>query len=194
MRQRRLAWRLPVRTLVASVTPKLCTLGGETGYPGNYWFSRSIGKFVIKVERRIIGTSESKLACRPNSDALSRIYSNVLLYATVWRDSQGGRGVGGEQAMKRHGDGLQLRRCDCGAAHLTAREVQVLLLIAAGLGGQAIGHELGISPRTVEDHLAVMRQHAGAHDSAELVARCYAAEILLPGWPPQWSGRSCLSI
>jgi len=96
--------------------------------------------------------------------------------------------------MKRHGDGLRFRRCDCGAAHLTAREVQVLLLVASGLGGQAIGHELGISSRTVEDHLAVMRKHAGARDSAELVARCFAAKILLPAWPPQWSGKSCLLI
>jgi DNA-binding NarL/FixJ family response regulator len=96
--------------------------------------------------------------------------------------------------MGRHSDGLQFWRCDCEAAHLTAREVQVLLLVATGLSGQAIGHKLGISPRTVEDHLAVMRKHAGAHDSAELVARCYAAEILLPGWPPQWSGKSCLLI
>jgi hypothetical protein len=44
----------------------------------------------------------------------------------------------------------------------------------------------------VEDHLAIMRKNAGARDSAELVARCYAAGILLPAWPPQWSGKSCL--
>jgi DNA-binding NarL/FixJ family response regulator len=96
--------------------------------------------------------------------------------------------------MKTHGDGTRPQRCGCGAAHLTAREVQVLLLVAAGFGGHAIGHELGISSRTVEDHLAVMRRRTGARDSAELVARCYAAEILLPAWPPQWSGKSCLLI
>jgi DNA-binding CsgD family transcriptional regulator len=96
--------------------------------------------------------------------------------------------------MERHGDGGRLAPCACGAAHLTARELQILLLVATGLSSRAIGHELGISPRTVEDHLTVMRKHAGAHDSAELVARCYAAEVLLPGWPPRWSGRNCLLI
>jgi DNA invertase Pin-like site-specific DNA recombinase/DNA-binding CsgD family transcriptional regulator len=94
--------------------------------------------------------------------------------------------------MERHGDGSRLAPCACGAAHLTFREVQVLLLAAAGLSGRAIGRKLGISPRTVEDHLTVMRKHAGACGTAELVARCYAVEVLVPGWPPRWSGRTCL--
>ena len=96
--------------------------------------------------------------------------------------------------MGHHGDAGRLTPCACGAAHLTAREVQVLLLAAAGLTSRAIGHKLGISPRTVEDHLTIMRKHAGACDAAELVARCYAAEVFAPGWPPRWSGRSCLLI
>lgn len=96
--------------------------------------------------------------------------------------------------MGRQDDAGRLAPCTCGASHLTSREVQVLLLAAAGLSGRAIGRKLGISPRTVEDHLTAMRKHAGACDTAELVARCYAAEILAPGWPPRWSGRSCLLI
>jgi DNA-binding CsgD family transcriptional regulator len=96
--------------------------------------------------------------------------------------------------MGDHGDAGRSALCTCGAAHLTSRKVQVLLLAAAGLSGRAIGHQLGISPRTVEDHLTVMRKHAGASDTTELVARCYAAEVLIPAWPPRWSGRSCLLI
>lgn len=99
--------------------------------------------------------------------------------------------------MRRGGEGgsRQGRNgCGCGAAHLTAREVEVLLLVAVGLGSNAIGRRLGISRRTVEDHLALMRKHAEAHDCAELVARSYASEILMPGWPPRWSGKSCLLI
>ncbi|MFQ6059285.1 MAG: response regulator [Anaerolineae bacterium] len=37
---------------------------------------------------------------------------------------------------------------------LTAREVEVLRLAAGGLTNRAIGHELGISDRTVQGHLA----------------------------------------
>ena len=96
--------------------------------------------------------------------------------------------------MGDHGDAGRSALCTCGAAHLTSRKVQVLLLAAAGLSGRAIGHQLGISPRTVEDHLTVMRKRAGARDTTELVARCYAAEVLVPAWPPRWSGRSCLLI
>ena len=82
--------------------------------------------------------------------------------------------------------------CCCNTeTHLTDREIQVLLLVAIGLGNRVIGRDLGISPRTVEEHLAVMRKRVGARDRAELVARCYAAEILLPTWPPAWSGRNC---
>ena len=85
--------------------------------------------------------------------------------------------------------------CGCSAeTHLTVREIQVLLLVASGLSNCAIGRDLGISPRTVEEHLAMMRKRAGAHDRAELVARCFAAEILLPTWPPSWSGRNCTLI
>jgi DNA-binding CsgD family transcriptional regulator len=95
----------------------------------------------------------------------------------------------------RCGGGVGSRqKCGCEAAHLTLREIQVLLLVAIGLGSSPIGQRLGISRRTVEDHLAVMRKRAGAHDSAELVARSYAAEVLLPGWPPRWSGSRCLLI
>lgn len=96
--------------------------------------------------------------------------------------------------MKHHGERDFSQRCSCGGPHLTGREVQVLLQLALGFSSNTIASNLCISQRTVEDHLAVMRKRAGAHGSVELVARCYAAEILLPGWPPRWSGRSCLTI
>jgi DNA invertase Pin-like site-specific DNA recombinase len=86
------------------------------------------------------------------------------------------------------------RQWGCGAGHLTTREIEVLRLAAAGLSSRVIARQLRISPRTVDDHLRVMRQRAGAADRAELIARAYAAEILLPGWPPRWSGKHCLLI
>lgn len=96
--------------------------------------------------------------------------------------------------MRRGGEAGCRARRSCGAGHLTGREIEVLLLVATGLCSGEIARRLRISPRTVDDHLSVMRQRAGAADRCELIARCYAAEILLPGWPPRWSGRRCLQI
>jgi DNA invertase Pin-like site-specific DNA recombinase/DNA-binding CsgD family transcriptional regulator len=84
--------------------------------------------------------------------------------------------------------------CGCGTRHLSSRQIDVLQLLARGLCSSEIARKLGISPRTVDDHVRVMRQHAGAADRVELVARCYAAEVLLLGWPPRWSGKRCMQV
>lgn len=82
-------------------------------------------------------------------------------------------------------------RCGCGEAHLTTREIEILLLAAVGLHSQEVARELGISSRTVDDHFAEMLRRAGARSRCELVARCYAFEIIYD-WPPWWSGSLCL--
>ncbi len=85
-------------------------------------------------------------------------------------------------------------RCRSGADHLTDREVDVLLLVAAGQHNKEIAQVLGISTRTVDHHLRTMLRRAGAQSRVELVARCYAAEIMVAGtWPPAWSGGRCLA-
>jgi DNA-binding CsgD family transcriptional regulator len=79
--------------------------------------------------------------------------------------------------------------------HLTDREIEVLLLVAAGMRNGLIAEQLGISVRTVDQHITVMRHRASAGNRGELIARCYAAGILRPGvWPPTWTGSRCLGI
>jgi DNA-binding CsgD family transcriptional regulator len=86
------------------------------------------------------------------------------------------------------------RRCQSDADHLTDREVDVLLLVALGKHNKEIAQVLGISTRTVDHHLRTMLRRAGAQSRVELVARCYAAEIMVAGtWPPAWSGSRCLA-
>lgn len=82
----------------------------------------------------------------------------------------------------------------CSSPHLTRREVEVLLLIARGFTSKIVAMEMGISRRTVEDHLRAMRGRAGAQNSSELITRGFAAGIIVPSWPPQWSGTSCLGL
>jgi len=67
-------------------------------------------------------------------------------------------------------------------------------LLAAGFASKQIGLQLGISPRAVEDHVSAMRQRAAAQSVTALITRCHAAGILIPAWPPRWSGSCCLRI
>jgi DNA-binding CsgD family transcriptional regulator len=53
---------------------------------------------------------------------------------------------------------------------LTARQREVLALVANGNTNRQIGRWLGIDPRTVNRHLAVIYQVLGAHDRAQAVA------------------------
>jgi DNA-binding NarL/FixJ family response regulator len=60
---------------------------------------------------------------------------------------------------------------------LTDRELDVLRLAARGLTNRAIGHELGISHRTVQGHLANMYGKLGVNSRTEAVT-----EALQRGW------------
>lgn len=65
----------------------------------------------------------------------------------------------------------------CGAAgpQLTARQEQVLRLVADGLTDAAIGHRLGCSPRTVDKHLEHIYRKLGVScRSAAVAAACTA--------------------
>jgi DNA-binding NarL/FixJ family response regulator len=53
---------------------------------------------------------------------------------------------------------------------LTARELGVLELVAAGKTNRLVGEELGLSALTVKSHLARISRKLGTGDRAELVA------------------------
>lgn len=56
-----------------------------------------------------------------------------------------------------------------GSELLTAREREVLGLIAAGASNKEAGRQLGISPRTIEVHRARIMEKLGAKNAADLV-------------------------
>lgn len=66
---------------------------------------------------------------------------------------------------------------------LTAREREVLTLIAQGLTGKAIAEQLGLSPNTVERHRTNIMNKLGLHNRAELV-RFAIRERLIDSDPP----------
>jgi DNA-binding NarL/FixJ family response regulator len=66
---------------------------------------------------------------------------------------------------------------------LTAREREVLTLIAEGLTGKAIADRLSLSPNTVERHRTNIMNKLGLHNRAELV-RFAIRERLIDDKPP----------
>jgi DNA-binding NarL/FixJ family response regulator len=88
--------------------------------------------------------------------------------------------VHGDLAMSRHwarrvvssltGGNRRAQRAPSGFA-LTARELEVLRLLADGLTAREIGAVLGISTRTAEGHVAQILRRLGARNRAEAVRR-----------------------
>jgi DNA-binding CsgD family transcriptional regulator len=83
--------------------------------------------------------------------------------------------------------------CCCHASHFTEHELLILSQVAAGATNEEIAVGLNISGHTVAGHLRKMLSRSQARNRAELIARAYAAGVLLPQtWPPLLSGRRCL--
>ncbi|WP_432570805.1 response regulator transcription factor [Kineococcus sp. SYSU DK005] len=60
-------------------------------------------------------------------------------------------------------------RAQVGTNHLTAREAQILQLVASGLSGADIADQLGLSTHTIAQHLATARRKYGVRSSAAAV-------------------------
>ncbi|GHH85034.1 helix-turn-helix transcriptional regulator [Streptomyces capitiformicae] len=80
--------------------------------------------------------------------------------------------------VPRRREGHDTIPADLRRAGVTPREYEVLRLLGARLGNQEIAEHLFLSPRTVEKHLASLRNRTGQADRAALIAlaRRYAAD------------------
>jgi DNA-binding NarL/FixJ family response regulator len=67
------------------------------------------------------------------------------------------------------------RRADNGIDSLSAREVEVLQLVAGGQSNKDIGEALHLSALTVKSHLARIARKLGTGDRAEMVAHALRA-------------------
>ena len=63
---------------------------------------------------------------------------------------------------------------------LTERELQILSLTARGLTNKAIGAQLAISDRTVQNHLANIFQKLNAESRTEAVMRAVSLGLIPP--------------
>jgi DNA-binding CsgD family transcriptional regulator len=64
------------------------------------------------------------------------------------------------------------------AAHLTARELDILLLLAEGLSTAEIADQLVLSPRTVEHHVSAILRKLGEPARARAVAAAWRLGVL----------------
>jgi DNA-binding NarL/FixJ family response regulator len=73
------------------------------------------------------------------------------------------------------------RQSPAGLEELTAREREVMALVAKGLNNEEIAERLVVSPATAKTHVgrAMMKLHA--HDRAQLVVLAYETGLVLPG-------------
>ena len=69
-----------------------------------------------------------------------------------------------------------------GLSELTAREREVLGLVASGLSNEDIARRIYVSQSTVKTHVARTMAKLGARDRAQLVVIAYESGLIRPGW------------
>lgn len=74
--------------------------------------------------------------------------------------------------------GLRGNRTDSGVSDLSAREIEVLRLVADGNSNKEIGETLSLSALTVKSHLARIARKLGTGDRAEMVALVMRAGVI----------------
>ena len=77
-------------------------------------------------------------------------------------------------------DTLTRRRTDTPAYGLTARELQVLRLLAAGKTNRAIAADLGLAEKTVDRHVTNIFTKLGVSSRAAATAYAYEHRLLQP--------------
>jgi DNA-binding NarL/FixJ family response regulator len=74
---------------------------------------------------------------------------------------------------------LQHHAAPVGATTLTAREREVLQLVAAGLANKEVGHRLGISVKTAENHRHRLMVKLGARNAADLTRVAFELGLVI---------------
>ena len=124
------------------------------------------GEFALEALRA--GASGYLLKAAGSSQLLAGVRSVFLGSIVVHRDLRSSLGVGLPGTGSRTNDGL------------SRREVEVLRLIAKGLTNRAIAREVGIAPRTADQHAHNILVKVGARSRVEAVRYAIDHELISP--------------
>jgi HD-GYP domain-containing protein (c-di-GMP phosphodiesterase class II) len=153
---RQSAWLGPLGTL--AVQQRECLDG--SGYP------RGLSGAAISAAARVLGAADAYQAMRER-----RPYRNALPASEAARELRAevraGRMDADAVEAVLSAAGHQAVRRRTGAAGLTGRELEVLRLAARGLSSKQIAQDLGISPKTVRNHIEHIYAKIGASSRAQ---------------------------
>jgi HD-GYP domain-containing protein (c-di-GMP phosphodiesterase class II) len=145
----------PVGRLAGQIRERL----DGSGYPGG------LSGPALSLASRVLATAEAfqaKLEPRPHRAPLSVADATKALRDDVRAGRLDAAVV--DAVLRAAGERVGRRRT--GPAGLTSREVEVLQLLAGGLSNKGIARELGISPKTVGNHVEHVYTKIGADSRA----------------------------
>ena len=161
-------------SLLGSVASSAHERSNGSGYP------RAISGATIPLLGRFLEAADAyhaMLEDRPHRVALTRDAAAKELRRGVYAGEFDGAAVDAVLAAAGHAP----RRKPAAPAGLTPREIEVLALASRGSTTRAVAHKLGISPKTVGNHLERIYTKIGVSTRAE--AAMFAMQHgLLPDW------------
>ena len=116
--------------------------------------------------RAIVGGAAGYLSREIAPEALPRVVQSVVRGGAAISRTLAMALVQEMQALARNRDGMRPVR-----SPLTAREWEVLDLLATGASPQEISHELVVSVETVQSHIKRMLRKLGVHSRGAAIAR-----------------------
>ena len=178
--------------------PLLLAAEGDARAEATLAEARKLGIQVNRINRGLLGAAEAILRGRlgdPGAAAVARAAWNDLAHYPVWRElalmfaGEAGRHAGWGEPDKWLADaaeGFARHGLDTLAAHcrselsslikrwadlgITAREAEVLGLVAEGLANRDVAAQLSLSVRTVEKHMESLLRKSGCASRTQLVA------------------------
>ena len=161
--------------LISRKRPKLAVV--DLSLPADHGFAVGQHALATQSDAIVIGTTalpdprivrESKRAgfwgCLSKDVPLSRFTSHVRAAM------RGAPALSSRQCLEPGGPSRRSRPLDLLSAQLTARELQVLALLAEGAGSSQIAHELDISWNTVRTHAQSILTKLQVHSRLEAAA------------------------
>lgn len=118
---------------------------------------------------RVVACTEAMARLLTADPALLGVLQNAALTGSDVVAPVVSAGTALQVTLQRSADAVVVRAAEVRPSPLTAREQQVLAALAGGGPAHAIGHELGISERTVHKHLENIYAKLGVHDRLEAV-------------------------